>query len=672
MSNQKPKTMKKLLLISLAFILGLAVVAQRPQIKSGVFVKNYTKDQKVTIEPVEKTTTSLVNAKHSGLKKGDNANIVTVLNLGTSANTLGYSGGSRPMVWADDDLNCVINFHRAGPGATPPSLSGYYAMDLGTNMGAAQTDWTNQILCTSATLVSTPYYYDASRYPCAAIYNPTGNTTLANAYCAFFGPNFANLVVSGFGGYTYGKANLVNHADTTKHLRWYNAHPYTYTPDGFWVSNTGLAHMVDGDQNVESGTPVYQDSTTYGRGVWNATTKDFDYTFKTIPSRCKDMYNSADEKIAASPDGQTVWMSVLTNYVDGTPLIDSTYYPLVRKSTDGGLTWGDPIPIYLGGPNGIDAIKNQYSDYFINNFFVAPVPTRNEIPYTTAFDHSISVDKWGNLHIGVAVGYSPGGYSISSGVDSLINVFDIYTINGGVSWQGVCVGNLKTFRGTWGTYTCDNRVYTARNKAADKMFFTWNDTHVDGEANNQNPDVFARGFDLIKKKLTTPGDGISASNVTFLCDITQEAYFQCTSPIVFTDNNKFTIPICTQWATDISASDSKFYYIPDFSYTQADFTVTVPNPGVGVEQKAAELASVSIYPNPVKNIAKVSLNLTQNANVTVDVTNLVGKQIMSLNKGNMSAGSQQFSIDASNLTSGIYFVTVIVNGQKYSQKMIVE
>ncbi|MFZ4521152.1 MAG: T9SS type A sorting domain-containing protein [Bacteroidales bacterium] len=661
--------MKKLLLLSLAFIIGLAVVAQRPQIRNGVFVKNYTKDQKITAEPFEKISASPVTAKHS-LKNGDNANIVTVLDCGTSANVLGYSSGTRTMVWADDDLNCVINFHRAGPGSTPPSLSGYYAMDLGVNMGASQADWTNQIQCLAAQLTASPYYYDASRYPSAAIYNPTGNTTLANAYCAFFGPNFANLVVSGFGGYSYGKANLVNHADTTKHIRWYKPTPYTYIPDGFTVAGN-IAHMVDGDNNVESGSVVYQDSVIYGRGIWNATTHDFDYTFKTIAFPCKDMYGQADCKVAASPDGQTVWMSVLTNYVNGTPLIDSTYFPLVRKSTDGGLTWGDPMPIQLDGPNGIAAIKNHYSDYFIANFFTPPLPTRDEIPYTCAFDHSISVDKFGNLHIGVVVGYAPGGYSISTGIDSLINVYDIYTINGGASWQGVFLGSVKTFRGTWATYTSDNRTYISRNKAGDKMFFTWNDTHVDGETNNQNPDVFARGFDIIQKKLTTPDANSDASNVTFLCDITQEAYWQCTSPIVFTDNNKFTLPICTQWFVD-AAADSKFKYIPDFSYTQADFTVTVNNPGVGVDQKSNELASVNVYPNPVKDIAKVNVNLNQNANVIIDVTNLVGKQVMSMNKGNMSAGSQQFSIDASNLTAGIYFVTVNVNGQKYTQKMIVE
>ncbi|MCX6306177.1 MAG: T9SS type A sorting domain-containing protein [Bacteroidetes bacterium] len=662
--------MKKLLLLSLAFIIGLAVVAQRPQIKNGVFVRNYKKDQKVTIEPVEKISPSAFTAKHSGLKNGNNTNIVTVLDLGTSANVLGYSSGSRTMVWADDDLNCIINFHRAGPGATPPSLSGYYATDLGVNMGASQADWTNQILSTSATMVSSPYYYDASRYPCAAIYNPAGNTTLANAYCAFFGPNFANLVVSGFGGYTIGRMNLVNHADTTKRIKWYNPTPYTYIPDGFTIAGN-YAYMVDGDNNVESGSVVYQDSVIYGRGVWNTTTKDFDYTYKQIAFHTKDMYNIADNKIAASPDGQTMYMSVLGNDVNGSPLIDSTYYPIVRKSTDGGLTWGEPKAIQLDGPNGIAAIKNCYSDYFLANFFTPPTPSRDEIPYTCAFEHNISVDYMGNPHIAVAVGYAPGGYSISSGVDSLINVFDIYSINGGTTWQGVFLGSLKTFRGTWATYTSDNRVYIARNKVGDKMFVTWNDTHIDGETNNQNPDVWARGFDLKTNKLTTDNGVNGGTNVTFLCDITQEAYWQCTSPIIFTDNNKYTIPICTQWFAD-AAADSKFKYIPDFSYVDSDFTLLVPNPGVGVDQKQIEIASVNVYPNPVKDIAKVSLSLTQNANVTVEVTNLVGKQMMSLNKGNMSSGSQQFSIDATNLTSGIYFVTVIVNGQKYTQKMIVE
>ena len=663
--------MKKILLLSLAFMIGLAVVAQKPQVKSGVFVRNFKKDQRVTIEPVEKTTSSIFTSKHSGLK---NANIVTVLDLGTSANCLGYSGGSRTMVCADDDLNCVINFHRAGPGATPPSLSGYYAMDLGLNMGASQSDWTSQILATSATMVSSPYYYDASRYPNAYLFNPAGNTTLAGAYCAFFGPNFANMVVSGFGGYTNGRINLVDHADTTKNIVWYAPPPYTYTPDGFAVTRNGIAHMLDGDDNVESGSVVYQGNLIYGRGVWNTTTKDFDYTYVLIPTPTVDNQGVADNKVAVSPDGQIVWMSALCQLVGSTPLVDSSYAPVLRKSLDGGLTWSAPIVIQLDGPGGIAAIKNHFSDYFIQNFFVAPFPTRDEIPYTTAFDHNLSVDKWGNPHIGVVIGYAPGGGSISTGVDSLLNVYDIYTVNRGTSWQAVFLGTLKTFRGTWSTYTSDNRVYVSRNTLGDKMFFTWNDTRIDGETNNQNPDVYARGFDLITNMITADNGVNSPNNVTFLCDITQEAYFQSASPIVFTDNNKFTIPICTQATIDAFATDTKFKYISDFSYVQGDFTVPVLNPPcpVGIDQKNNEIAAVSLYPNPVKDIAKVSVTLKQSANVTIEVTSLVGQQVMSMNKGNMSAGAQIFNLDVNNLSSGVYFVTVNVGSQKFIQKMIVK
>jgi len=664
--------MKKILLISLAFMIGLATIAQGPRVKDGVFVKNVKKAQIVTNEPATPSSIAPVKTKFSGLKNAGNTNIVTILDMGTSANVLGYSGGTRTMVWADNDLNTVINFHRMGPGATPPSFSGYLGMDIGVNMGATQADITPNVQCLAATLAASPYYYDASRYPSAAIYNPAGNKDLANAYLAYFAPNFANLELSGFGGYSYGTVNMVNYADSSKHLRWYDSNPPTYIPDGFTVSSAGVAYMLDGGTQVIDLS--YIDSIVYGRGVWNAATTDFDYTLQTIPMPCVASYTATDNKIAAAPDGNTMWLSSLTNLPEASPLLDSSFAPVLRKSTDGGLTWGPNIPIQLDGPNGIATIKNTFSQYFINNFFAEPIPTRDEIPYTTAFDHSLTVDKWGNPHIGVVVGVAPGGWNISTGVDSCLNAYDIYSLDDGATWLAVHLGSISTFRGDWATYTSDNRMYASRTPEGDKLFFTWNDTKIEGVTDNQNPDVYARGFDLVNNKLTADEGGIAQpDNVTFLSDITTEAYFQCTSPTVFTANSKYTLPICTQWFVD-GAGSSTFKYIPDFFYTDADFTVSVDNPPfpVGIDQKNNDLAAITVYPNPVKDVAKVSMNLKQNANVSVDLTNLVGQQILSLNKGYMTTGLQQFSIDASSLSSGVYFLTVRVNGQKFTQKLIVE
>jgi hypothetical protein len=480
-------------------------------------------------------------------------------------------------------------------------------------------------------------------------------------------------VVSGFGGYSYGTVNLANPADSTKHLRWYAPPPYTYIPSGFTIAGN-IAHMVDIDINAESGSEVYQDGLIYGRGVWNPTTNDFDYTFTQLPVPCVDSYTCADAKIAASADGQTLYITALTNLVGSTPLSDSSYSIAWSKSSDGGLTWSDPVAIQLDGPYGIDGIKNAYSEYFIENFFVGPpYPSRDEIPYTTAFDHSTTVDKWGNLHIGVAVGYAPGGYSISTGVDSLINVFDIYTCDEGTTWFAVKLGALKTFRGTWATYTSDNRVYASRNKAGDKVFFTYNDTRVDGEANNQNPNVLARGFDLIYYKLTSVAGVDEPSNVTWLSDIMNEAYWQCAAPIVFTDNNKYTIPIAVQWFTD-AASSSTFKYIPDFSYVDSDFNVNTGNAPcwVGMKENEKDPGYLTVYPVPVKDLATISLTVKQNANVTITVNDLLGKQVMTVNIGVMPAGKQEFTLDASRLKSGIYFVTVVVDGESFTQKMVVE
>ena len=106
----QPNPMKNILLLTLTCLIGFAAMAQRPLVNKNIYTRNCQKEQVVTREPVEKVSVSPVVSRHRGLKSDDNSNIVTVLDLGTSANVLGYSGGTRTMLWADDDLNVVANF----------------------------------------------------------------------------------------------------------------------------------------------------------------------------------------------------------------------------------------------------------------------------------------------------------------------------------------------------------------------------------------------------------------------------------------------------------------------------------------------------------------------------------------------------------------------------------
>ena len=668
--------MKKMLLFSLALILGLTTIAQKSYLKQGIPAYKKSTGQQIAHEPVNNSGAFAVSPKPSGLKNSDGTRgFVNVITIGNSANAYGYGywGGQKTMVWADDNLNALVNIHRMGPGSTPPSFSGYLAGDLGVNLGQSAADWTNNRQIYASTLIGPEYYLDAGRYPQGGIYNPAGNTDLANAYCVYFAPNLSNTL-STWGGYSFGSCNLVNQSDSVKELYWYSPPPYTYIPDGFTLTSNGLAFYTDTDQDWESGSVIYQGNLIYGRGIWNAASHTFDYTMSTLAMPTTDNDRPAMSKIAASPDGNTVWIVVLGNNGGAIQIGDSAnYYPILMKSTDAGLTWSAPFAVQLDGPDGINGVKNYLSDYRITQLWDPPLPTRDQIPYTTAFDVDLSVDQWGNPHIGVVIGVSAGNYSIAI-ADSSLCVFDIYSTDGGDNWEGVAMGYPWTFRGTFGDLYEDNRVNIASTQTGDKMFVTWNDTQMPGVTDNSMPDVFARGFDLVTNKITSVNGVDEPNNVSIISEVSSSAWFHCTSHYIFTDNNKYTLPIVTEYLsvpTDLT-QPVEFKYLTDFSYVDADFTISVNNPWVGVDQKKMDIATVNVYPNPAKDIATVSLNLNQRADVTLQVTSVVGHQVISKDLGTLAAGTAQVVVDVRNLASGVYFCTLNVDGQKITKKMIVQ
>jgi hypothetical protein len=680
--------MKKILLLSLALMMGIAVIAQNAHQKSGIRTEKFDINQKVGIEPVKTGSGSSVMPRPVHTNNGDNPNgVVNIITLGSSANGYGYGywGGQKTMVWADDSLKAIINLHRLGPGATPPSFSGYLGVDLGINMGQQVTDWTNNWQIYGAFLnAGGTYYMDAARYPQGGIYALPGATSLDQAYVAYFAPNLSNA--GNWGGYSYGRVNLGNQADSTKHLYWYTPPPFTYIPDGFTITNNGVTLATDIEQEWNGTTLVgYTGNLLLDRGVWNSGTNDFDYTLNTaIACPTTDNNRPSTTRIAASPDGQTVWIVTLGNNGNATQIGPvASYYPIVFQSNDGGQTWNDPIAIQLDGPDGIPGIVDKMlSDYRLEQVYGGPV-ARDEVAYTTAFDCDIVVDKWGNPHIGVVIGIASDvtAYSILTGApgDSILGAYDIYSTDKGLTWQGVKMGIPQTFRGLWTSPLYeDNRVNIAVTEAGDKVFLTWLDTQVPGVTDNLNPDVFARGFDLVTNMIThNNNEADDCDNVTFLSDITQEAWFECTSHYVFTDGNDCIIPIVTEYLSDPANLEAPvtFKYISDFSYTAPeDYTISTGNPAfpVGIDKKSRNLASVSVFPNPAREMINMSVNLVQAGNVTVEVSNTLGQVVLTQELGKKDAGTHRFTLDAGTLKAGVYFCSAIVNGQKYTSKLIVE
>ncbi len=671
--------MKNVLLFLLALLIAVGGYSQQKPVFRGD-VKNAAAIQgdRTGWEP-EKTkpiTTSTFTTP-ANYKDTRDVNFVTVVNLGTSANAYGYgyAGGQKAIISANNNINTITHIHRQGGTLDPGGYSGDLAIDISTDGGMT---WLNQNEIYISTISGGTYNTDAARYPNHGIYNPAGNTNPDNAFVTFFAPTLdGSNAVDNWGGYAFGRAAINDlTTDTTKHLDTSVPPYYLYIPEAYDVSEEGVIVCIDINQDWTTGTVAYQGTLIVNRGVWDDGSQDFVFEkslldFPTNATNDRPIFC----QFGFAPDGQTGWIVLITDNNSIVPLYDSAYfYPVLIKTTDAGQSWGDPITVRLDGPDGLPGVLNYLTQGQIDSLFVPPIPARDEIAYTTAFDCDIVVDMMGNPHVAVVVG--PGGASAYSIVTAAgyPAAFDIFSTDGGVTWDAYPCGKLKQFRGTFGTdYTEDNRIQCSATQDGKKVFVTWLDTWLDGATENNAPDVFCRGIDINTNPWHFTADEAGndlPNNVTTFSEAMWQAYFASTASRSLSNNGTYTIPISYQQMTTPfdPTLPVQLKYIQDFQYTDADFMI------VGVrENKASNIASVSQnYPNPFSQNSTVQVNLTQKANLKLVVTNLIGQQLMQIDRGNVAAGMHEFVIDGSKLGNGIYFYTVYAGKESVTRKMIVE
>ena len=570
--------MKKLLLLSLALGFTFYVFAQKNyQVnpKYQTMLKLLNIQNTIGLEPAKHTP--IVSSKFVRPDHPLNRDI-TIVTLGQAANAYTYAsnviGGQKTILWIDNDLNTFINLHREIGGT--PNYSGNLNIDITTDRGE---NFTNNVRIYTSTISGGTYNLDAARYPQGGIYNPEGNTNLADAYYAFFAPNLDGTnSADSWGGYSYGVANLVDFTDTTKHLR--SSDPandfYQYVPDGFTVTHQGTAIATDLNQDWSSGALVYMNSILVSRGVWDETEHDFVYDrflidFTVVP----DIGRPATPRVAFASNGTTGYIVSLGD--DGSiPFSSGAYFPIVFKTTDAGETWEDPVGVEIGGPDGIDAIVYDWlTDQQLLDFFGEPVPARDEVLYTTDWDCDLVVDMYGNPHIGVVIGIGGGAWNIYYPAD-YIAVFDVTSPDGGQTWTAYMCGSLTTLEGIFGDIDDYNRVGASISADGSHIFFSWLDTHFEGVTDNTQPDIFCRGIDIANYLITE-----APVNVTEYSEAWLQAYLFASPYNVFSEGDTYEVPFTYM---DMDPADPTqpvtFKYVKNFTYTQADFVTPIPGGGV--------------------------------------------------------------------------------------------
>jgi len=90
---------------------------------------------------------------------------------------------------------------------------------------------------------------------------------------------------------------------------------------------------------------------------------------------------------------------------------------------------------------------------------------------------------------------------------------------------------------------------------------------------------------------------------------------------------------------------------------------------VGIaERTAGAFRSFSVYPNPAAGRTSISFALERDASVRLEVLDVAGRILETLENGYLTAGSYSFEVSEN---SGIYFVRLTVNGESKIERLVV-
>lgn len=79
-----------------------------------------------------------------------------------------------------------------------------------------------------------------------------------------------------------------------------------------------------------------------------------------------------------------------------------------------------------------------------------------------------------------------------------------------------------------------------------------------------------------------------------------------------------------------------------------------------------------LYPNPAGSQSNIALTIEKPGTVSYKVYDMSGKQVAAEYKGQLAPGEYIHSMDVSNLNSGLYFVTINIDGNQLTRKLAVQ
>lgn len=398
--------------------------------------------------------------------------------------------------------------------------------------------------------------------------------------------------------------------------------------------------------------------------------------------------------MAFSPDGNTAYIVIMGDLAGG---IDSILTPIVHKSTNAGATWSAPHEVDLSGIQFIrDSLQSLWGQQS-NAGGVIPVSSGH---YTCTGDYDVTVDKDGNLHIFNLLASAtvldadsivqPGAYGLWPGLAKLM--VDIYTPDGGTSWNARYIAPGYAFRGDFGTsnpVTLDNFCQISRDTSGEHIFFSWVDQDTTGQ--------FGLA-DLVTPNLRIAGVRVADSNQTCWYRISDadlvwggRVIAPTMSPEVYIDGNEYSLPIVVpELSTGDPLQQVNYFYFGDGARIDnqaflppSALNLAAPWPGclvVGTDDPLESTGLLNLeafWPQPADATARLRFELAHFAEFSLELFDLSGRKMRTVSEQVMDSGFHEVKLSTAGLPNGIYLLRLKAvedggNYQTINQRLVVQ
>jgi hypothetical protein len=102
-------------------------------------------------------------------------------------------------------------------------------------------------------------------------------------------------------------------------------------------------------------------------------------------------------------------------------------------------------------------------------------------------------------------------------------------------------------------------------------------------------------------------------------------------------------------------------FIDDFSITSS----------TGLLDNLKQEMAFNVYPNPMEGTAYAQFELKQSQNIEINICDVTGKKITTIQQGEMQAGMHSLAINRSDLKAGIYLINVTTQNGTFAHKLVV-